>query len=41
VEITGDRAKARAYKRARGKGGLVRAGRDEVSELVAAAHVPP
>ncbi|WP_055592202.1 nitrate reductase subunit alpha [Streptomyces hirsutus] len=39
AEITGDPAKARAYKRARGKGGLVRAGWDEVSELVAAAHV--
>ncbi|MFJ2952558.1 nitrate reductase subunit alpha [Streptomyces sp. NPDC087226] len=39
AEITGDPAKARAYKRARGKGGLVRADWDEVAELVAAAHV--
>ncbi|MFS0691303.1 nitrate reductase subunit alpha [Streptomyces nitrosporeus] len=39
AEITGDPARARAYKRARGKGGLVRAGWDEVSELIAAAHV--
>ncbi|NYV75275.1 nitrate reductase subunit alpha [Streptomyces sp. UH6] len=39
AEITGDPAKARAYKRARGKGGLVRADWNEVSELVAAAHV--
>ncbi|MEV6481886.1 nitrate reductase subunit alpha [Streptomyces sp. NPDC051576] len=39
AEITADPAKARAYKRARGKGGLVRANWDEVSELVAAAHV--
>ncbi|MGV9900636.1 molybdopterin-dependent oxidoreductase, partial [Streptomyces tendae] len=39
AEITGDPAKARAYKRARGKGGLVRADWDEVNELVAAAHV--
>lgn len=39
AEITGDPAKARAYKRARGKGGLVRADWDEVSELVAAAQV--
>ncbi|GAA4951698.1 hypothetical protein GCM10023238_17540 [Streptomyces heliomycini] len=39
AEITGDPAKARAYKRARGKGGLVRADWDEVTELVAAAQV--
>ncbi|MGJ3558444.1 molybdopterin-dependent oxidoreductase [Streptomyces sp. INA 01156] len=39
AEITGDPAKARAYKRARGTGGLVRADWDEVAELVAAAHV--
>ncbi|NGO72335.1 nitrate reductase subunit alpha [Streptomyces boncukensis] len=39
AEITGDPATARAYKRARGKGGLVRADWDEVLELVAAAHV--
>ncbi|GAA3494669.1 nitrate reductase subunit alpha [Streptomyces prasinosporus] len=39
AEITGDPAKARAYKRARGKGGLVRASWDEAVEMVAAAHV--
>ncbi|MEU3979304.1 nitrate reductase subunit alpha [Streptomyces sp. NPDC026672] len=39
AEITGDPARARAYKRARGKGGLVRADWDEVTELIAAAHV--
>ncbi|MFP8959723.1 nitrate reductase subunit alpha [Streptomyces nanhaiensis] len=39
AEITGDPARARAYKRARGKGGFVRADWDEVAELVAAAHV--
>jgi nitrate reductase alpha subunit len=39
AEITGDPAKARAYKRARGKGGLVRADWDEVGELIAAAQV--
>ncbi|GAA2324247.1 nitrate reductase subunit alpha [Streptomyces cuspidosporus] len=39
AEITGDPATARAYKRARGKGGLVRADWDEVVELIAAAHV--
>lgn len=39
AEITSDPAKARAYKRARGKGGLVRADWDEVSELIAAAQV--
>ncbi|TWG91053.1 nitrate reductase alpha subunit [Nocardioides sp. J9] len=37
--IVQDAEKARAYKRARGKGGLVRASWDEVVELVAAAHV--
>ncbi|MDB1089841.1 nitrate reductase subunit alpha [Streptomyces sp. ACA25] len=39
AEITTDPAKARAYKAARGKGGFVRADWDEVSELIAAAHV--
>ena len=38
-EITNDPEKARAYKRARGKGGLVRANWDEAAELVAAAYV--
>ncbi len=37
--IVQDPEKARAYKSARGKGGLVRAGWDEVAEIVAAAHV--
>ncbi|WP_030170965.1 nitrate reductase subunit alpha [Spirillospora albida] len=39
AEITGDPEKARRYKRARGKGGLVRSTWDEVTELMAAAHV--
>lgn len=38
-EITSDPAKARAYERARGEGGLVRADWDPVSELIAAAQV--
>lgn len=37
--IVQDPEKARAYKSARGKGGLVRASWDEVAEIVAAAHV--
>jgi nitrate reductase alpha subunit len=39
AEITGDEAKARRYKSARGRGGLVRATWEEAVELVAAAHV--
>ncbi|WP_199806848.1 MULTISPECIES: nitrate reductase subunit alpha [unclassified Streptomyces] len=39
AEITGDPEKARTYKSARGKGGLVRASWDEAVEMVAAAHV--
>ncbi|WP_374204301.1 nitrate reductase subunit alpha [Streptomyces sp. HPF1205] len=39
AEITGDPARARRYKSARGKGGLVRASWDEAVEMVAAAHV--
>ncbi|QUF06316.1 nitrate reductase subunit alpha [Actinosynnema pretiosum subsp. pretiosum] len=39
AEITGDPEKSRRYKRARGKGGLIRSTWDEVNELVAAAHV--
>ena len=39
AELTGDPERARAYKRARGKGGFVRAEWDEVLELMAAAHV--
>ncbi|QTX03861.1 nitrate reductase subunit alpha [Agromyces archimandritae] len=37
--LTDDAETSRAYKRARGKGGLVRANWDEVLEIVAAAHV--
>jgi nitrate reductase alpha subunit len=37
--IVQDPEKAKAYKSARGKGGLVRAGWEEVAEIVAAAHV--
>ncbi len=37
--IVEDDEKARAYKSARGKGGLVRASWDEVAEIAAAAHV--
>lgn len=37
--IVQDPAKARAYKSARGKGGLVRATWEEVADMVAAAHV--
>ncbi|WP_121258419.1 nitrate reductase subunit alpha [Nocardioides ferulae] len=37
--IVQDPEKARRYKRARGKGGLVRATWDEAAEIVAAAHV--
>jgi nitrate reductase alpha subunit len=39
ADIVGDPEKARRYKSARGKGGLVRASWDEVCELIAAAHV--
>ena len=39
AEIVDDPERARRYKSARGKGGLVRAGWDEAVELVAAAHV--
>ncbi len=39
AEVTGNPETARAYKAARGKGGLVRASWDEASEIVAAAHV--
>ncbi|MBB5157542.1 nitrate reductase subunit alpha [Saccharopolyspora phatthalungensis] len=37
--IVDDPAARRRYQRARGKGGLVRAGWDEAAELIAAAHV--
>jgi len=39
ASIVQDPERARAYKSARGKGGLVRATWDEVAEIVAAAHV--
>jgi nitrate reductase alpha subunit len=39
AEITADQEKAKAYKRARGKGGFVRSTWPEVTELIAAAHV--
>ncbi|MFK0252727.1 nitrate reductase subunit alpha [Streptomyces sp. NPDC090445] len=39
ADVVSDPAKARRYKRARGKGGLVRTGWDEAVEMVAAAHV--
>ncbi|MBB2910118.1 nitrate reductase alpha subunit [Streptosporangium becharense] len=39
AEITSDPAKRRRYQSARGKGGLVRVTWDEVTEIIAAAHV--
>ncbi|GAA0913798.1 nitrate reductase subunit alpha [Streptomyces thermoalcalitolerans] len=39
AEIVSDPGRARRYKAARGKGGLVRASWDEAVEMVAAAHV--
>ena len=39
AEITGAQESRRAYQRARGKGGFVRASWDEVTDLIAAAHV--
>ena len=39
AEITGDPRRRARYKSARGKGGFVRSTWDEVSELIAAAHV--
>ncbi|MEU4445486.1 nitrate reductase subunit alpha [Actinosynnema sp. NPDC050801] len=39
AEVVEDPVRARAYKSARGKGGLVRASWDEATEMVAAAHV--
>ncbi|MFI2752265.1 nitrate reductase subunit alpha [Cellulomonas sp. P22] len=39
AEVTSDPETSRAYKSARGKGGLVRATWDEAAEIVAAAHV--
>ncbi|MGC0400431.1 nitrate reductase alpha subunit [Streptomyces sp. SAI-126] len=39
ADIVSDPERARRYKRARGKGGLVRASWEEATEMVAAAHV--
>lgn len=39
ADIQGDPERRRAYQRARGKGGLVRATWEEATEIVAAAHV--
>jgi nitrate reductase / nitrite oxidoreductase, alpha subunit len=39
AEITGDPDRTARYKGARGRGGMVRSTWDEVSELIAAAHV--
>ena len=39
AEIVDDPERSRRYKRQRGKGGFVRASWDEVTELIAAAHV--
>ena len=39
AEIVDDPERAQRYKRERGKGGFVRASWDEVTELIAAAHV--
>ena len=39
ADVVGDPERRRAYQRARGKGGLVRASWDEAVEIVAAAHV--
>ena len=39
AHIVDNRQRAKAYKSARGKGGLVRASWDEATEMVAAAHV--
>ncbi|MDO4899499.1 nitrate reductase subunit alpha [Actinomyces sp.] len=39
AEVTGDPEASRAYKSARGRGGMVRVGWDEAMELIAAAYV--
>ena len=39
ADVTGDPERARRYKAARGRGGLVRASWDEATEMIAAAHV--
>ena len=38
-DVVDEPERRQAYKRARGKGGLVRATWDEATEMVAAAHV--
>ncbi|MDO4242297.1 MAG: nitrate reductase subunit alpha [Actinomyces sp.] len=39
AQVTGDPQTSRAYKSARGKGGMVRVGWDEAMEIIAAAYV--
>ncbi|MFD8589645.1 nitrate reductase subunit alpha [Streptomyces sp. NPDC059637] len=39
ADVVSDPERARRYKEARGRGGLVRAGWDEAAEMIAAAHV--
>ena len=39
AQVTGDEATSRAYKSARGKGGMVRVGWDDAMEIIAAAYV--
>ncbi|GGT07266.1 nitrate reductase subunit alpha [Streptomyces kurssanovii] len=39
ADVVSDPERSRRYKSVRGKGGLVRAGWDEVAEMIAAAHV--
>ena len=39
AQVTGDAATARAYKSARGRGGMVRVGWDDAMEIIAAAYV--
>lgn len=39
AQVTGDPETSRAYKSARGKGGMVRVGWDEAMEIIAAAYV--
>ena len=39
AEVTGDPETSRAYKSARGKGGMVRVGWDEAMDIIAAAYV--
>ena len=39
ADVVGDPERARSYKSVRGKGGFVRASWDEVSEIIAAAHI--